>query len=115
MGFGAGSRFYTSAPDDESAAQLIRDAVDRGIRFVETGANYGPEGLSEKVIGLAMTTHREGTFLETKVDELGDETVTRSDDEGDDAEGDDNGAEAQRGDGSPFTGMFAGFRREAAR
>ncbi len=68
VGFGAGSRFYGSTPDDESAAELIRAAIDRGIAFVETGANYGPDGLAEKRIGLAMTTHREGVFLETKVD-----------------------------------------------
>ncbi|TFH58426.1 MAG: aldo/keto reductase [Gemmatimonadales bacterium] len=71
VGFGAGSRFYGSTPDDESAAELIRAAVDRGIAFVETGANYGPDGIAERRIGLAMTTHREGVFLETKVDERG--------------------------------------------
>jgi aryl-alcohol dehydrogenase-like predicted oxidoreductase len=69
VGFGAGSRFYGSTPDEESAAGLIRDAIDRGIAFVETGSNYGPDGISEKTIGMAMTTHREGVFLETKVDE----------------------------------------------
>ena len=37
VGFGAGSRFYGSTPDDESAAELIRAAIDRGIAFVETG------------------------------------------------------------------------------
>ena len=69
VGFGAGSRFYGSTPDDESAAELIRAAVDRGIGFVETGANYGPDGIAEKRIGLAMKTHRSKVFLETKVDE----------------------------------------------
>ncbi len=70
VGFGAGSRFYTSTPDDEAGADLIRDAVDRGVSLVETGSNYGgPEGISERRIGLAMTTHREKAFLETKVDE----------------------------------------------
>jgi aryl-alcohol dehydrogenase-like predicted oxidoreductase len=69
VGLGAGSRFYGSTPDDQSAAELIRAAIDRGIAFVETGSNYGPDGISEKRIGLAMTTHREGVFLETKVDE----------------------------------------------
>lgn len=70
VGFGAGSRFYGSTPDDEAAAQLIREAIDRGIEFVETGANYGgPEGISERRIGLAMKTHRDRVFLETKVDE----------------------------------------------
>jgi len=71
VGLGAGSRFYGSTPDDESAAELIRATIDRGIAFVETGANYGPDGQSEKRIGLAMKTHREGVFLETKVDERG--------------------------------------------
>jgi len=70
VGFGAGSRFYTSVPSDEESAELIRRAIDRGIEFVETGANYGgTEGISEKRIGLAMTTHRDKCFLETKVDE----------------------------------------------
>jgi aryl-alcohol dehydrogenase-like predicted oxidoreductase len=69
VGFGAGSRFYTSTPDDEAAAELIRAAVDRGITLVETGANYGgSEGISERRIGLAMATHRAKAFLETKVD-----------------------------------------------
>jgi predicted aldo/keto reductase-like oxidoreductase len=69
VGLGAGSRFYGSTPDDESAAELLRAAIDRGITFLETGSNYGPDGLSEKRIGLAMKTHRDGVFLETKVDE----------------------------------------------
>jgi aryl-alcohol dehydrogenase-like predicted oxidoreductase len=69
VGFGAGSRFYTSVPSDEESAEIIRQAIDRGIAFVETGSNYGPDGLSEKRIGLAMSTHRAKCFLETKVDE----------------------------------------------
>lgn len=70
VGFGAGSRFYTSVPSDEESAELIRQAIDRGLEFVETGANYGGvEGISEKRIGLAMRTHRDKCFLETKVDE----------------------------------------------
>ena len=70
VGFGAGSRFYTSVPSDEESAELIRQAIDRGVEFVETGANYGgSEGISENRIGLAMRTHRDKCFLETKVDE----------------------------------------------
>ncbi len=70
VGFGAGSRFYTSVPSDEESAELIRQAIDRGVEFVETGSNYGgAEGISEKRIGLAMTTHRQKAFIETKVDE----------------------------------------------
>lgn len=70
VAFGAGSRFYGSTPDDETGAQLIRDAIDGGITLVETGANYGGrEGISERRIGLAMTTHRPRALIETKVDE----------------------------------------------
>lgn len=68
VGVGAGSRFYTSIPDDESAAELLRRAIDGGMEFVETSANYGPDGMSERRIGLAMKTHRSKVFLETKVD-----------------------------------------------
>lgn len=68
VGVGAGSRFYTSIPDDESAAELLRRAIDGGMEFVETSANYGPEGMSERRIGIAMKTHRSKVFLETKVD-----------------------------------------------
>jgi aryl-alcohol dehydrogenase-like predicted oxidoreductase len=69
VGLGAGSRFYGPIADDEEAAELVKSTIDRGIKFVETSANYGPDGLSEKRIGLAMRTHRDGVFLETKVDE----------------------------------------------
>lgn len=69
VGLGAGSRFYGPIAKDEDAAGLIRQAIDRGIEFVETGANYGPDGISEKRIGLAMKTHRSKVFLETKIDE----------------------------------------------
>jgi aryl-alcohol dehydrogenase-like predicted oxidoreductase len=69
VGFGAGSRFYNPIADDHDAAELIRQAIDRGIEFVETGGNYGPDGISEKRIGLAMSTHRSKVFLETKIDE----------------------------------------------
>jgi aryl-alcohol dehydrogenase-like predicted oxidoreductase len=69
VGLGAGSRFLGPIPDDESAAELLQTAIEQGLEFVETGANYGPDGLSEKRIGLAMTTHRDRVFLETKIDE----------------------------------------------
>lgn len=69
VGLGAGSRFYGPIPDDEQAGELVRQAIDRGIEFMETSANYGPDGISERRIGLAMKTHRSKVFLETKVDE----------------------------------------------
>jgi aryl-alcohol dehydrogenase-like predicted oxidoreductase len=68
IGFGGGSRFFMPVPDDEHGAELVRLAIDRGIRFIETGANYGEKNESETRIGLAMKTHRSRVFLETKID-----------------------------------------------
>jgi aryl-alcohol dehydrogenase-like predicted oxidoreductase len=39
------------------------------MEFMEVSANYGPEGASERRLGIAMKTHRSKVFLETKVDE----------------------------------------------
>ena len=70
VGVGCGSRFYEPIPDDESSAELLRRAIDRGVEVIETSANYGgPEGISERRVGMAMKTHRSRVFLETKVDE----------------------------------------------
>ena len=68
VGFGGGSRFFMPVADEEQGAELVRRAIDRGIRFIETAANYGENDESERRIGLAMKTHRSRVFLETKVD-----------------------------------------------
>jgi aryl-alcohol dehydrogenase-like predicted oxidoreductase len=68
VGFGGGSRFFMPVPDDEQGAELVRRAIDRGIRFIETAANYGDNDESERRIGMAMKMHRSQVFLETKVD-----------------------------------------------
>jgi aryl-alcohol dehydrogenase-like predicted oxidoreductase len=67
VGFGGGSRFHVTSPDDEYGAELVRQAIEQGVEFVESSANYG-DGSSERRIGLAMKTHRSRVFLETKVD-----------------------------------------------
>ena len=71
-GLGGGGRFFEPVPTDEAGAELVRQAIDRGITFIETCANYGPEddgNCSERRIGLAMKTHRAKAFLETKTDQ----------------------------------------------
>jgi aryl-alcohol dehydrogenase-like predicted oxidoreductase len=68
VGLGGGSRFFLPVPDDEHGAELVRRAIDRGICFIETGANYGDNNESEIRIGIAMKTRRSSVFLETKVD-----------------------------------------------
>ncbi len=71
-GLGGGGRFYEPVPTDEQGAELVRAAIDRGITFIETCANYGPDddgNCSERRIGMAMKTHRSKAFLETKTDQ----------------------------------------------
>jgi len=68
IGLGGGSRFYMPVPQDEQGAEMVRQAIDHGIRFIETAANYGPKDESERRIGMAMKTHRSQVFLETKTD-----------------------------------------------
>ncbi len=71
-GLGGGARFYEPVATDEAGAELVRQAIDRGITFIETCANYGPDddgNCSERRIGIAMKTHRAKAFLETKTDE----------------------------------------------
>lgn len=68
VAMGCGSRFYRAIPDSASAADLLRRGIEAGIAFVETSANYG-DGISERWVGRAMATHRDGVLLETKVDE----------------------------------------------
>lgn len=64
VGLGGGSRFTGPIPDDEPAAELVRRAIELGVKYVETGANYGS---SERRIGMALETHRDGVFVETKI------------------------------------------------
>jgi aryl-alcohol dehydrogenase-like predicted oxidoreductase len=71
VGLGGGGRFFEPVPSDEAGAELVRRAIDGGILFIETAANYGPEGdgnMAERRIGMAMKTHRARVFLETKTD-----------------------------------------------
>jgi pyridoxine 4-dehydrogenase len=54
LGFGAMrlcGEGIIGAPDDEARArQVLRDAVDRGVDFIDTADSYGP-GTSERLIG----------------------------------------------------------------
>jgi hypothetical protein len=68
IGLGGGTRFYLPVEDDEQGAEIVRRAVARGIRFIETAWSRGADGLSERRIGLALKTLRPQVFLETKVD-----------------------------------------------
>jgi len=72
VGLGGGGRFFEPVKTDDEGAELVRKAIDGGMTFIETAANYGSSSdgnQSERRIGLAMKTHRQRAFIETKTDQ----------------------------------------------
>lgn len=71
VGVGGGGRFFEPLVSDGMARALLVEVIEKGVRYIETAANYGPRedpDKSERRIGLAMKTHRDQVFLETKID-----------------------------------------------
>lgn len=56
---------YSSRFDRPAALRLIRQAVDRGVTFIDTAEAYGPF-LSEEIVGEALQGIRDKVVLETK-------------------------------------------------
>jgi aryl-alcohol dehydrogenase-like predicted oxidoreductase len=67
LAFGGGSRFL-AYPDEQIAAETLSHAIDQGISYVDSSADYG-DGESERRIGLVMKTRRADVVLATKIDE----------------------------------------------
>ena len=68
LGFGCMglSDFYTTNRPDESAAiDIIRRALDSGIRFLDTADMYGP-WTNEVLVGKAIAGRRQHAFVATK-------------------------------------------------
>ena len=59
LGFGAmrvtGENIVGPPPDEDTARELLRQAVDLGVDFIDTADSYGP-GVSERLIGEAIDT-----------------------------------------------------------
>ena len=55
----------------EQCAATIRRAVDAGLNVVDTAPNY-EDGYSEQVVGHALRGIRDGMFVISKIDHLGD-------------------------------------------
>jgi aryl-alcohol dehydrogenase-like predicted oxidoreductase len=69
IAFGAGSR-WMSIEDDDKALELIEYALDQGIFYWDTAANYGNDQISsEERIGKLLPSRRKEVFLVTKVHE----------------------------------------------
>jgi aryl-alcohol dehydrogenase-like predicted oxidoreductase len=68
--------------DDSESIRSIHHALDAGVNFFDTAANYGC-GHSERILGQAIAGHRDKVILATKFGYLVDEenrTVTETDD-----------------------------------
>lgn len=76
LAFGGGSRFLMYK-DDDSAIAAVNRALDLGITYIDTAADYG-HGKSEERIGQVMKTRRKQVWLATKVDERNGDEATRT-------------------------------------
>ena len=67
LGFGAMglSHGYGPGPEREVSVKLLRDAVERGVTFVDTAEVYGPY-VNEEVVGEALAPVRDRVTIATK-------------------------------------------------
>ncbi|MEU8663165.1 aldo/keto reductase [Actinoplanes philippinensis] len=67
IGFGAMgmSQSYGPGPDRAAGITLLRDAVDRGVTFVDTAEVYGPF-VNEELVGEALQPVRDQVVIATK-------------------------------------------------
>ena len=82
LGFGCGKR-WMSVKDDDKALGILEHALNNGIYYWDTAAQYGNESISsEERIGIILGNRRKEVFLVTKVrDRNGDDakaTIERS-------------------------------------
>ena len=67
LGLGCGYLGLPELTSEEEATATIREAIERGIDFIDTAPQYG-DGASERRVGLALAGGwREKVYLQTKV------------------------------------------------
>lgn len=67
LGFGAtgiGDMYSKTQQDD--ATKAVEIALEAGINYFDSAPSYGPEGLAEERLGIALGTHRKDIILTTK-------------------------------------------------
>src|SRR5688572_18233241 len=65
---GEGSFMHEVACDEKTSFDIMNAALDAGINFIDTADVYGPDGLSERVVGNWFAKHkrRDDVVLATK-------------------------------------------------
>jgi aryl-alcohol dehydrogenase-like predicted oxidoreductase len=86
-----GAVFYPGKVDDDETIRAIHRALDLGVNFFDTAANYGA-GRSERILGRAIADRRDKIVLTTKFGYLVDEEHNVTDFYG----GDENSDEVPR-------------------
>jgi predicted aldo/keto reductase-like oxidoreductase len=64
---GLGTARLTKARDEGAAAELVNEAIDLGVTYIDTGSEAGGYGRSQAVIGEVMRLRRRQVFLATKI------------------------------------------------
>ena len=54
-------------PDRDDCVRIIHRALEAGINFIDTADLYGPDGVSEEIVGAALKGRRDDVVLATKV------------------------------------------------
>jgi len=73
-----GEVFYPGKVDENEIARAIHRALDLGVNFFDTAANYGA-GRSERMLGRALVGQRDKVVIATKFGYLVDEENNRTD------------------------------------
>lgn len=69
LGFGCGSR-WMAAEDDDEALGILEHAINNGLYYWDTAANYENDRISsEERIGKLLPSRRKEVFMVTKVDQ----------------------------------------------
>jgi len=78
LGFGLGSRWMSIA-DDDQALEILEYALDNGLYYWDSAANYGNKQISsEERIGKLLKSRRKEVFMVSKVGERDGEEAKRT-------------------------------------
>jgi aryl-alcohol dehydrogenase-like predicted oxidoreductase len=63
---GIGCNQFGPSADERTSAAIVATALDEGVNFFDTADEYGPEGLSEELLGRALGSRRDEAVIATK-------------------------------------------------